>query len=380
MALIPFDDLIAPISEDEARESLLNVATALGLPATSWQDGGVARTMLAVMARTLSTLQTINAEARKGGLVGLAYGDWLTDLAQRNYNVFRNPATRASGVVNLVNSTPNAISVAAGELVVSNPLTGKTYTSTQAYASTGNDSVPVTFAADGLGPSYTSQAGQVSQVVTSLIGVTCTNPLALIGADAETDAALVERIAISFAPLSPLGAKDVYRAVLTDSVKTPTVDPINRVIVYPNYATGHVTVVVAGTGGALSAPDLVIAQSSVETWCEPQGIVADVVNASPQIISMVLTVKVRGDSRTDAQIQSSVTSAAGAFVNALPIGGEIIAPDVFGRLDLTGLTAAMFATSATVRDIEFASSASDIAMMPYSVAQLGVVTVSVVRL
>lgn len=380
MALIPFDDLIAPISEDEAKESLLNVATALGLPATSWQDGGVARTMLAVMARTLSTLQTINAEARKGGLVGLAYGDWLTDLAQRNYNVFRNPATRASGIVNLVNSTPNAINVAAGELVVSNPLTGKTYTSTQAYTSAGSDSVGVTFAADGLGSSYTSQAGQVSQVVTSLIGVTCTNPMALTGADAETDAALVERIAISFAPLSPLGAKDVYRAVLTDSVKTPTVDPINRVIVYPNYATGHVSVVVAGTGGALSAPDLAIAQSSVETWCEPQGIVADVANASPQIVSMVLTVKVRGDSRTDAQVQSSIAAAAGAFVNALPIGGEIIAPDVFGRLDLTGLTAAMFATSSTVRDIEFISPSSDVALMPNSVAQLGVVSVTVVRL
>lgn len=380
MALIPFDDLIAPISEDEAKESLLNVATALGLPATSWQDGGVARTMLAVMARTLSTLQTINAEARKGGLVGLAYGDWLTDLAQRNYNVFRNPATRASGIVNLVNSTPNAINVAAGELVVSNPLTGKTYTSTQAYTSAGSDSVGVTFAADGLGSSYTSQAGQVSQVVTSLIGVTCTNPMALTGADAETDAALVERIAISFAPLSPLGAKDVYRAVLTDSVKTPTVDPINRVIVYPNYATGHVSVVVAGTGGALSAPDLAIAQSSVETWCEPQGIVADVVNASPSPIALNITVKVRGDSRTDAQIQSAVIAAAGAYINALPIGGEIISPDPLGRVDLTALSAAMFATSSTVRDIEFIAPASDVAMMPYGVAQLGMYSVAVVRL
>ena len=367
------------VTEEEAMDSLLSTATLLGLPATSWQSGGVARTILAIMARTLSVGSTVLSVVAKGAYLGLATGDWLTNLAERNFNVIRNPATRAQGPVILFNSTPNAITVAAGELVVSNPLTGKTYTNQADYVSVGMDTVVLTFAADGEGSAWNAQAMQINQVVTSLIGVNCTNTVALIGADQETDAALTLRAAQSFALLSPLGPKDIYRAVLMDRVLTPTLDAVNRVIVYPNYATGRITVVAAGTAGALSVGDVAIAQASVEKWAEPQCIIATVESGSDFVVDVTLTIKTKGESRTQAQMLAIVQTALGEFINDLPIGGLIIAPSFTGRVDLTAMGAAVFGASKTIKDVDFALPTGDIVLMPNNVARLGTVTLTLLN-
>lgn len=102
--MLPIDQLIKPLSKDEVKDSIYRLMAATGLPVTSWPEGGVARTIVAIVAAIFAGFTDVIAVAIRAGFLDLAEGIWLTLLARYVYGVDRIEATFAAGEVTLNNT------------------------------------------------------------------------------------------------------------------------------------------------------------------------------------------------------------------------------------------------------------------------------------
>ena len=166
---LTLSDVINPASQSTWYSGLLTIAGYVGLPATSWQSGGIARTILAIQSWTNAGQDSIMSMAAQGGfldfaatgtvqltnpilgtvttapvtvdpstLTGTALSSWqpgwLDILADGSYNCQRIQATAASGVLALTNSTGSSYGTyQPGTYHVANPSTGATYSNTAAF-------------------------------------------------------------------------------------------------------------------------------------------------------------------------------------------------------------------------------------------------------
>lgn len=145
--------------------TLLANAQTLGLSATSWQSGGVARTILAIMANMLAQGDGIISTMAQGGFLDFAAAGvvtytaangqtvtqfvtpdpsvpsqnptgalgWLDLLADSVYNVQRIGSAQAAGTLAVANATTNTHGpFAPGTYHVGNPTTGAGYSNTGA--------------------------------------------------------------------------------------------------------------------------------------------------------------------------------------------------------------------------------------------------------
>lgn len=268
---IPITDLFTPATESQWLQTLLTNAGTLGLSTTSWQPGGMARTIFAIMARSFAAEDQIISTMAQGGFLDYAalvtpdpstsptaLPGWLDVLADSVYNCQRIQATYASGTVNFNNFTSNAYGpFAPGTFHIANGSTGKTYSNTQTLSIAANSiTANVPFAADVAGAASTSAPGTITTIVTTVIGPTVTNPGAFVGANAESNTALVARCRARLAALSPNGPKDAYRFfALSANQYLPAADqlttPVNRALVQADSSTGHVLTTVASGAGAV---------------------------------------------------------------------------------------------------------------------------------
>lgn len=113
------------------------------------------------------------------------------------------------------------------------------------------------FAADVAGPESTSSPGAITQVVTTLSGVTCENLDSFIGSTWESNLALAARCRLKIQSLSPNGPSGAYAffAVSADSLlvlEDPPVRltaPVTRVLTRSSAVTGiHETIVASASG------------------------------------------------------------------------------------------------------------------------------------
>jgi Baseplate J-like protein len=373
------EELKTPATAEQVEATIVSVAEAVELPVSSWNPFGISRSMIKVMARSISVYSTLLSDLACAPFLGYARGSWLTLLAKYNYGTTRYAATYASGVITVTNSRPVAQSFPSGTLVVANAVTGKTYRNSAPYVSAGSDTVSVPFLAEEAGTASTSQTGQITQLVTSVVGLSVTNALAFIGVDEETDSSLTDRARLSRSALSPNGAKDAYRYVLTSPDLNPTLVPITRVIAYPSYGDAHVVIFIANAAGTPDAGDLAISYNSVVSQVEPQGIISYVYGATPITVDVTATITVENESLNDAAIAAACTTAAGNYINSLPIGGKVIPPSLGGRVDASMLAARIAVALPSIVDVSIVTPAADIAVIFNEVASLGTVAFTVVR-
>src|SRR5438132_13822567 len=104
MAPPTLSSLLAPPSADQVKASLLASLQARGFPVTDWQEGGVARTLVEMVARAVAELYKLVALVAASGFVAFSSGDWLTLVAAEVYGLSRNAATFTQGVVVLTDS------------------------------------------------------------------------------------------------------------------------------------------------------------------------------------------------------------------------------------------------------------------------------------
>ena len=358
----------------------LALAAGLGLTTTSWSTGDPTRSLYHFVSEILATLEPNVVGFVKSGFLEHAEGDWLTILAAQLYGVTRVEATYASGIVRLANGGGGLYVIAPGDVNVKASGSGKTYTNVDGgtLASGSGNTLDLTFVADEPGSESSAGATEINTMVTTLLGVTCSNPSAVVGVDAEEDGPLRERCRAKLGTLSASGPRDAYDFVVRDPEKTGSTE-ITRSRTVDDSVTGDVTTYVAGASGAVSGAAVTAAQAAVETWAAPLCITPTVSNCSSVTIAVTYSLWLYTSvGETVATIEAAVEAALEAMFAARPIGGDIIAPATTGKIYKTLI-------ESTIRSVypdhafrvSVSAPAGDTSLGLNEVAELGVVTKTV---
>ncbi len=360
----------------------LAVADALGISTTSWAAGDPTRSLYHFVAEGLEALEVNVAGYMASGFLDHAEGDWLTILAEQVYRVTRVEATFATVTIKLTNAGGGLYVVEDGDVVVKDSTGGMTYTNTEGgtLASGAGEELELSFTADLAGSDGTAAAGDIDTLVTTMLDVTCTNDLAAVGLDAESDADLRTRCRAKLGMLSAAGPRDAYNFVVRSSDLTGVSD-ITRSRTVGDTTTGVVTVYVASASGAAAGASVTAAQAAVEEWAAPVCITPTVTNAS--VVSVPVTYEIwMYDSvgELTADIEAAIETALGVMFAGRPIGGDVISPATTGKLYQSLITSTIKAVypSDTFRVVVTAP-AGDTALTIGQVATLGAVTCTAVH-
>jgi len=350
------EDLFTLASKDELLEAELAIATAVDLPATQWQSGGVARTILEIVAQILADQDVVRAEMVKSGFLDLAahtdgtLNPWLTALAKSTFGVDRILATFATGKERLTNSTASPIVVTADTLHFAKNDGSASYKNTSGGTIPATGTLDVDIACDQAGSIGSAAAGEITTLVTTIAGVTVSNPAPLIGADAESDPLLVIRCRAKLGSLSPNGPAKAYEfAVLSALLPDGSPAGLTRVQVKATNATGSVTVWIADPDGTTSGAQLTAATASVDQIAVPLTVTATVLAAVQHTFKFSLTVYSRAPLPTAAEVLSAMTD----YFGRVPIGGVDIGGG--GMLFLDGVSGSIHDAFLQVQLVQFST-------------------------
>lgn len=279
--MISLAQLLQATTKAAATQAILDTATAVGFPITSWQNNRAGRTLIAVLATIYAAFTAVAVNfAAAGGYLSTAQAGWLRLLAQELFGVSWNPSSYATGFETLTSTAAVPYTFSPGGLTFTNPTTKVSYVNvydggTLYGALPGLATLPaggsITIPVQALAPGSASNA--VSSAVTvmspAFLGVTVTNANPIQGTDDETDIALRGRCDAKRGALSPNGAAGAYlywaQSIRLDASGAPVYPPpvsdqavydvaipidVNRVRVSVQSATGTVNVWLGGSGGA----------------------------------------------------------------------------------------------------------------------------------
>ncbi len=372
------DQLVTPLTADEAFAELLVIAAEEGLSTTSWQSGQPIHTFLRVISEKFADITVVLAEIAKGGYGDLLPSDSWADLwSVSRFNVTRTEAEAATGQLTLTNTSATEYTKAIGEVIFGHATTGKTYRNVSAIVIPASGTLEeVDIAADEVGTDSNAATGAVTVMVVSLTGVACTNPEPVLGSDDETTPALVTRARTKLSALSPNGPKEAYHYIATTPEFSDVGTAITRTRVDADDATGEVTVYLATANGAAEAGDVVIVQAAFDEWAEPWCTTSTAAAASEVTQAVTYRVWVRGSSLTSTQIAAAVDDALADFFAGLEVGGTVIAP-ASGKLYVEALRQAIGQATPGIQQVTITVPADDLAMDPEDVAVLGATTSTV---
>lgn len=276
MPNLTISDLLKAQTSDDIFSALLGIASSLGLPTTAWGSGAWVRLIIDAASVKLSDASKVIPAITSGGFLDLAAkvtpegGPGWLDLLCAGYGVPRIGSKYAQTDLVLTCSGASGATFQPGGLHFAN---GKnTYTNTAPVTIVANGIVLCPVIADVAGASSTAGSGAINALVTSLVGVTCSNPVAALGADAERNVDLVRRTRAKFQSLSdkgPGGAYDYSARTINDIDQvqvssgplTQPALPVTRT----NQVTiaGKVTTYVASDAGAYLTPPNYTNQTSL---------------------------------------------------------------------------------------------------------------------
>ncbi len=351
---LTLQDMFTPLSKDDVLASILDIANTVGLPTTSWQPGSVILEVLTVCSQKLADLTQVTSAIAAGGLLDYASGGWLTLLAKSGYGVTRIPSTFGVGSVHLANSSGSTYTIAAGDLHFLNATTGRTYTNT-----TGGTLTPTTgtldlaIIADQAGTNSNAVPGIINSLVTPLVGVTVSNPLALSATDDETDTQLRQRCREKLAAASPNGAAAAYDYFAKSATRVSDGSNVGVTRTRVAQANGSVAVYVANATGPVSGTmsdpttDLGAITLVIRTNCVPTGISTTVASAVTHNVQVQADVYLsHGSSLNATQAQALVLAQLQEYFTTVPIGGFNIGAG--GRIFVDALVGQIFQASADV--------------------------------
>lgn len=349
------DQLTTPLTLEECRAATYGVLGAIGVNTTTWKPGAVLRTVITGFCLCLSALSRLQASIVKLGFAALSTGDWLVLCAYYQFGVSKLIASFATGTITVNNTGGGSYGpLNPGDFVVSSAVSGKQYSNTQVFSiGSLQTGIAVIVRAIEAGSGSTASAGDISNVVSNLDGVQCTNTAAIIGSDDEQDPALQLRCSEKLGSLSPNGPRDAYAYVarsagrdanglpilITPSTPgtslginrvNPVPDGVGGIDMYVATATGAVTGVVEDLTTDLGAVDDLLQRKAAPLACT-------LTTHSAIAISVPVTYEIwlYQTSLTDTQIMQSIADALALFMPARPIGGDKVAG--VGAVWLSGL-------------------------------------------
>ena len=367
-------DLITPVAQADAMNTLLGVANSLGLPTTAWQSGNPIRTMLATVAQKMADYSVVATQVARGGLGDLLSTDpWGDAWSQSIYNVFRILATQATGAVNVTNASATTYTLNPGDLIFANTTNGNTYRNIASVTIAGSSSVTgIPILADVAGTISNAAPGAITVMVSTQVGLSVTNPASVIGTDKETTPALVTRARRKLAALSPNGPKDAYNYVATSLLTVSS--PITRTnTVAPGSGSGIVNIYVSNASGSVSTADIALVQAAFDASATPWGTTATAIAATPLVIPVTYQVYTKGASLSPTQMLAAINNALVTFFAGLKIGGDVIPPDT-GDVYTDAITTAIANAAPGIRRVILTSPAAAVPLTSNQVAVLGTVS------
>jgi phage-related baseplate assembly protein len=370
MATFNFADLVKPVTIDEAQAAVYHILAKLGIATSAWKPGSVPRTMVRSLCIVYSSLSELQADGIQSGFLQLAVGPWLTMKAHYDYAVDRLEAAPATGPVVFTNSSAYEYNELAGDVTVAASSSKKNYRTLDALVLPAHSSVTVFVVAVESGTGSTAAPGEIDTLVSTLLGVSVTNPDALVGSDEETDALLRERCSAKLGALSPNGAPDAY-AFAARSATRPDGSSIGITRVHTtNDEMGNVYVTIADADGEVAPTDVAIVEEAIEMVYRvvPLAVYAHVASAVAVPVSVAADLWVHGSALTDDDIKKLVSAALTTFFSLQPVGGNIIAPSTVGYIYLSALRTAIMDSVSTCFHCTISTPAADVALTSVEVA------------
>lgn len=374
---------LATLLVQETKAAIYNtaigVARALGLPVSSWQAGDPTRSLYHLESELLARLEVVVVGYIQSGFLDYATGDWLKVKADQDFGVTVPEATYATTDVTLTNTSTNYFpDIEAGDVVVRNSTTGKTYTCTTGgtLASGVGETLTLTVVADEAGSDSSAAAGEIDELVTTMTGVTVTNASAAVGTDEQDAAVTRQQCRDRLGRLSPNGPKEAYSDVARDSELTGTT-AVTRVRAFPDSDTGDVLIYLAGPSGAVAEADRALVEDAILTWATPLCITPTVASVAAVAIDITYEAWVyKSKNKTAAEIAEDVEAALEQMFAAAPIGGDIIPPAESGSMYLSLIESTIRSAAQAFR-VTLSAPSGDTALTNGQVAAVGTVTATV---
>lgn len=379
---LSFEQLTRPQTVQECTDSIYIVLDRLGVSTTGWKSGGWMRTLIAIFAAAQSQATILMSGVATAGFKELSSGDWLTITAKQIYNVDRVQAGFASGSITINNTLGGTYSLGIGDITFLNPITRQTYVNTDSI-SIGSHQTGIACGIQAVtaGSAGSAAAGSITSFVTPLLGLTCSNPLPLLGADAQSDASLRQMCNNKLDTLSPNGAAGAYAYVATTTLDgNGALIPVTRVAVDTSSDVGVVNVwlatdsgTVPGTVGDLDS-QLGIVEHAMQMQCVPLGVTAIVASATPVVIDVIYQAWSYTSSAWSSEaIKDKISDALVAWIANRPIGGDVI-PGSVGRMYYDALVAQIDGADDSIFHVVVTQPSITIEVAPSQVLTLGTIT------
>jgi hypothetical protein len=147
---LSLSSLLSTQTKEQIYQLGLSVATALGLPVTSWSAGDPTRSTYHFLSEIGETFEEIGGAFIGAGFLDEAEGAHLVYFAEQQYGVIVPEATYATCDLLLVNTGGNVYNEDENDVTVSNPETAATYRNTAAIALSSAIETTIAAASDGL--------------------------------------------------------------------------------------------------------------------------------------------------------------------------------------------------------------------------------------
>lgn len=358
----------------------------LQIPADKWKVGGVASSILTVCSVLVATLSTLVAGTIGDFFLPTATGNGLKALAYYTYGVTVADATFATGTLTLTNTGGGVYTKASGEFTCLNPTIKQTYVNSDAFTLAALETKTINIRAVNAGSVANSDPGTITQSVTSLLGVTISNPIAVVGLDAPSDEAVRQECVNRLAVNSVRGVRFVYAYAVQTAINPATLGPvnINRWAISEASHMSEVVLYIAAPSGTVDPNDLTGVETNIEATARPSGVEVSVIAATPLAYAPAVTVyALAAPGTTQAQIKTSIDDTISTFIAQYPIGGITASDDshpagftgLFGEGVTGAISKGCNAIGATLLSVK---GATDLALTSSQVAADGVATTVVI--
>lgn len=375
---------LASLLIQETKASIYNtalgIARAVGVPVSTWQVGDPTRSLFHVESELLEQLEAVVVNFIKSGFLDHATGYWLKILAEQVFGVTVPGATYASTDVTLTNGGGGYYpDIEAGDLTFKNSATGKTYTNTTGgtLASGPGTTLTVTVVADEAGSGSSAGAGEIDEMVTTLLGVTCTNAEAAVGIDEQDESVTRQQCRDKLGNLSPNGPKEAYRYVARDRTLSGT-SACTRVRVYSDSDVGDVTVYCAGPSGGVSEPDRALVEAGILEWATPLCITPAVYAATNVAVAITYSLWIyKSCGKTAAEVAEDVETALEQMFADREIGGDVVTSGGTGKMYKSLIESTIRGVFPQAFRVSVSTPSGDTSLTQGQVATLGAVTATI---
>jgi phage-related baseplate assembly protein len=322
--VVTLADLLRAPSKDEVLDLLVATLRLAGFPVASWQPGSIPRTLTEAESANLADLaQTIRSIAA-GGFLEYAEAGWLDLLADGLYDERRKPSVFTQGTIRLTDAAgAGPFTIVPGQLWASDIGRTRRFTNLVGGSLPLSGTLDLTWQAESPGASWNLASGAIVNLLTSLPGVTVSNPalpsgtwITQQGADEESDVQLKVRCRAKWSTIGTGSTADAYKYYALTGFPD-----VRRVRVTDEPSTGVVTVTLAGATGTVTPA----VATAVDAYLQTKRPLTVTITASPAVEQNIFVEAFLyvGGAFDLAQATSAAQAAVDAYARSLEIGETV---------------------------------------------------------